>query len=96
MNRRHSYPLLAGLSLTTALLLSGCAGTAKSSSGDKSSDSEYTYVTETGSYIPKRVKKGEVSDGSQNIEKVGAAAAGQMSEEQVRKATVNLNRTQGG
>lgn len=79
-----------------ALLLGGCAGTPKSADGKGSDESEYSYVTETGSYIPKRVKKGQVSDGSQNIEKVGAAAAGEMADEQVRRSTTTLNRTQGG
>lgn len=82
--------------VAVAVLLGGCAGTPKSADGKSSDESEYSYVTETGSYIPKRVKKGQVSDGSQNIEKVGAAAAGEMADEQVRRSTTTLTRTQGG
>lgn len=97
MNPTQPFRLTTLVAAAVAFaFLAGCAATPSTSRAEKSDSSEYSYINETGSYIPKRVKKGQVSDGSQNIDKVGAAAAGEMVNDQVRRATTTLQRTSGG
>lgn len=50
-------------------LLAGCATATRSDPADQPA---YRYVMETGSNIPRKVKKGRSSDGILNIEKGGS------------------------
>lgn len=80
MNRIARFAASLGL----AALLAGCAGTARY----EEDDSEYHFVMETGSAIPKKVKRGQLSDGSQNIEKVQGDAIWQLQRDQVNRRLI--------
>lgn len=75
---RRLPSLIAALSL--AAMVGGCAGVAKNDDSD-----DYHYVMETGSSLPKKVKRGQTTDGSQNIEKVEGEALRQMQRDQTNR-----------
>lgn len=59
-------PSRSGLLLCLPLLLAGCGSAGRPAGSDGTANK---YVMETGSNLPRKVKKGEASDGSLNIEK---------------------------
>lgn len=67
-----------------ALLLSLLAGcnTTKTTEGQTKPAEEYVYVSETGSNIPRKVRKGSATDGSSNIEKNDSRTLEQMQRDQ--------------
>lgn len=79
---RHAR-IAAGLCL--AGLLAGCAGTARF----PEDDSEYHFIMETGSAIPKKVRRGQNTDNSQNIEKVQGEAVWQLQRDQVNRRYIS-------
>ena len=66
--------------LLLVAVVSGC-NTTKSTDGQAKAD-EYVYVSETGSNIPRKVRKGQNSDGSLNIDKTDGRALEQMQRDQ--------------
>ena len=53
--------------LVVPLLLAGCNTTKTTTAGEPAGD--YVYVSETGSNIPRKVRKGSTTDGSLPVEK---------------------------
>lgn len=77
----------------------GCAGTPKTATAADGTPQEdsYTYVTEVGSRIPKKVRTTKPSSNSQNSEQIiDTEAAHRMAEERIREQTTSLNRRYGG
>lgn len=52
----------------------------------------FHYVLETGSHIPKKVPLGQLSDGSQNIEKVEGAAFSRLQQDQITRGLTRPGR----
>lgn len=80
-------------------VFAGCAGTPKTTTAADGTQQEesYTYVTEVGSRIPKKVKTTKPSSSSQNSEQItDTEAARRMAEERIREQTTTLNRRYGG
>lgn len=62
-------------------LIAGCNST-KTTEGQAKPAEEYVYVSETGSNIPRKVRKGSATDGSSNIEKNDSRTLEQMQRDQ--------------
>ncbi|HYC70475.1 MAG TPA: hypothetical protein VEB66_04660 [Opitutaceae bacterium] len=62
-------------------LLAGC-NTTKTTGGQAKPVEEYVYVSETGSNIPRKVRKGSTADGSTNLEKSDGRTLEQMQRDQ--------------
>lgn len=62
-------------------LFTGCSTTNTTDGQAKPAD-EYVYVSETGSNIPRKVRKGSATDGSLNIEKSDGRTLEQMQRDQ--------------
>lgn len=69
----------ASLGSLLALLVTGC-NTTKTTDGKPAE--EYVYVSETGSNIPRKVRKGSTTDGSANIDKTDGRTLEQMQRDQ--------------
>lgn len=67
--------------LLVLALLAGCNTTKTTDSPTKPAE-EYVYVSETGSNIPRKVRKGHTTDGSANIEKNDSRTLEQMQRDQ--------------
>lgn len=76
-----SYVVMASI----LLFLVGCTTTKQTSKQADSEKSEYTYVTETGSRIPTKVKKGKSKSDGQNLEKGDSRTLEQMQQDQIRR-----------
>lgn len=62
-------------------LLAGCS-TTKTTDGQPKPAEEYVYVSETGTNIPRKVRKGSTTEGSANIEKGDSRTLEQMQRDQ--------------
>lgn len=69
----------ASLGSLALVLVAGC-NTTKTTDGKPVE--EYVYVSETGSNIPRKVRKGDTTDGSTNIEKNDGRTLDQMQRDQ--------------
>ena len=70
---------------SSLLVLVGCTTTKQTPKQADSDQGEYTYVTETGSRIPTKVKKSKAKSDSQNLEKGDSRTLEQMQQDQVRR-----------
>lgn len=77
--------LARAVALAVAIWSVGCSTTKQTTKHADAENAEYTYVTETGSRIPTKVKKGKPKSDRQNMEQGDSRTLEQMQQDQVRR-----------
>lgn len=84
---------LAACAVLTALLGAGCATVSDSGDAASREPVRYDYIYETGSLLPKKVRRDKAADRAQNLQVVEASRLEQMQRDQMIR---NMPRVQPG